>query len=165
MTNVKINYASLLRDHLDLKNIPFSERGSRLLLVRDQDRFSLRLAERWMAWESQYGHYRQRSPFLKALELTDADGQCLPFSLTTFPHLIEAQTAIGTFRWTFADEETLCLQWPAAPCGVRFSVQAVTGRTDRRGGTFKGDPAHRRTHRNVAYTTAAPIVTNCIAES
>ncbi len=156
-------YHSLLRNHLDLKNIPFSERGSRIMLLKDRDRFALRLAERWMAWEGQYGHYRRRSSFLKDLELADADGHCLPAELTTYPHLIEAQTAIGTFRWVFADEETICLEWPPAPCGVRFCVQAVTGQTDRRGGTFKGDPAHRRTHRNFAYTTAARIVSNRIS--
>jgi len=38
----------------------------------------------------------------------------------------------------------------------------MNGRADRRGGQFKGDPEHRTTHRNIAYTTNAPIVANTI---
>lgn len=156
-------YLTNLRDHLDLKRIPFSERGSRLMLLEEKGSFALRLVERWAAWESIYGHYRRRAPFIKTLALTDETGQPLPVELTTYPHLVEAATSIGTFRWVFADEETLCLQVPPVPCGIRFGVHAAEGHTDRRGGFFKGDPAHRRTHRNFAYTTAAPMTENRIS--
>ncbi|MGE5141521.1 MAG: amylo-alpha-1,6-glucosidase, partial [Rudaea sp.] len=46
--------------------------------------------------------------------------------------------------------------------GFTFRVFAGQVRTDRRGGEFKGDPEHRRTHRNIAYTTDARILSQAI---
>jgi hypothetical protein len=158
-------YLLLLRNHLDLKQIPFSERGSRMLLFCDGAMFSIRLAERWAAWEAEFGHYRRRPPILRDFGLLDGAGAPLHFELTTYPHAIVMQTALGAFNWAFVDEETLYLQLPPAPCGVRFRVQAAQGHTDRRGGEFKGDPMHRRTHRNIAYTTNARITQNRIEAS
>ena len=57
------------------------------------------------------------------------------------------------------------MQLPPAPCGIRFTLSAAHGRTDRRGGEFRGDPAHRDTHRNVAYTTNAHILENKMTET
>jgi glycogen debranching enzyme len=54
------------------------------------------------------------------------------------------------------------LKLPNARCGVSFCAYAAHGRADRRGGEFKGDPAHRTIHRNIAYTTNAPILSNSI---
>lgn len=156
------NYSQLLHNRIDLKTVPFSERSSRIMLFAENSKFSIKLAERWTAWEHEFGHYRRRPPIVREFELLDGDGQPLSFELDTYPHVVELKTAPGVFRWTFLDEETLYLQLPPAPCGLRFSLSAAHGRTDRRGGEFKGDPAHRDTHRNVAYTTNAHITENTI---
>jgi len=43
-----INYLALLRNHIDTTRVPFSDRGSRLLLFRypDKNAFYIKLAER-----------------------------------------------------------------------------------------------------------------------
>ncbi len=158
-----MNVLQLLRNRIDLKDMPFTERGSRIMLFCEHSRFSIKLAERWSAWEQEFGHYRRRVPIVREWTLLDAAGEPLAFELTTYPHMVQAQTRLGVFRWVFIDQETLYLQLPPAPCGVHFRVSAAHGHTDRRGGEFKGDAAHRDTHRNVAYTTNARILVNQIA--
>ncbi len=157
-------HLQLLCNRIDLKSIPFTMRGSRLLLFRDDSRFYIKLAERWAAWQSEFGHYRRRAPFIRDFTLLDANGNPLDGQLTTYPHVVEAQTQVGIFRWLFADRETLYLQLPSARCGIYFVISAPYGRADRRGGEFRGDPAHREIHRNLAYTTNARIVLNEITE-
>src|SRR5581483_5837012 len=126
----------LLRNRIDLRSIPFTERGSRLMLFHQPNGFAIKLAERWSAWEREFGHYRRRAPIVRDWVLLDDQGEPLPIELTTYPHLVQAQTPRGRFEWVFVDEETLYLHLPATPCGIRFSVSAAHGRTDRRGGEF-----------------------------
>lgn len=153
-------YFSALHNRTAMNSVPFTERGSRILLFAENARFSIKLAERWVAWEQEYGHYRRRGAFTRDLELLNGDGQPLTVQLEREPHVIHAHTRIGTFHWVFVDEETLYLHLPATACGVRFHLMAASGHTDRRGGEFKGDPTHRDTHRNFAYTTNARILKN-----
>ncbi len=155
-------YLQLLHNRIDLKSVPFSERSSRIMLFGENSRFSIKLAERWAAWEHEFGHYRRRPPIVREFELLDGERQPLAFELDAYPHVLELHTRIGAFRWVFMDEETLYLQLPHAPCGIRFELSAAHGRADRRGGEFKGDPMHRDIHRNVAYTTNARIIANQI---
>lgn len=155
-------FLELLRNRIDLSAVPFTDRGSRLLLFCQQGRFSVKLAERWSAWEQEFGHYRRRPPIVRDWTLVDEKGEPLALELTTYPHLIQAETPLGMFHWVLVDEETLYVQLPSTPCGMEFSLSAAHGRPDRRGGEFKGDPAHRDTHRNIAYTTNAHIVENTI---
>jgi putative isomerase len=54
------------------------------------------------------------------------------------------------------------LKLPPGRSGMSLRVLAADGRTDRRGGEFKGDPEHRRIHRNIAYTTNARVIANSI---
>jgi glycogen debranching enzyme len=106
------------------------------------------------------GNYRRRAPVISDLDLTDPSGAPLDYTATVYPHAICLETSRGEFWLAFADEESLYLKLPEARLGISFLVYAEQGRTDRRGGEFKGDPAHRRTHRNVAYTTNARIRSN-----
>jgi hypothetical protein len=53
-----------------LETIPFSERGSRLLVFRDACRLDIRLAERWAKWEAEVGDYRHH----KCLAMRSDDG-------------------------------------------------------------------------------------------
>ena len=58
-----------LHNRIDLNNIPFTDRGSRLLLFLRENTLSIRLAERWAKWERQVGHYRQRPPMIEHFAL------------------------------------------------------------------------------------------------
>ncbi len=155
-------YLNLLRNRIDLQLIPFTERGSRLMLLRHDSRLYVRLAERWTKWEHEVGHYRRRPPIVDDLVLSDADGHALDLNLTSAPHALHLDTRIGPFAVAFADAETLYFCLPAGRCDIQFHVYAPGGQTDRRGGEFKGDAEHRQIHRNVAYTTNAHILENTI---
>jgi putative isomerase len=146
-----------LHNRIDLVKIPFTDRGSRLLVFRKENELLIRLAERWTKWEKEYGHYRQRLPVIEHLMLLNADGQQLTFDgMETYPHVAEIATAVGRFDWTFLDAETLLVRLPAGRYGFRFSVLAEDAQTDRRGGVFHGK-------RNIAYTTNAHILSNTIS--
>jgi glycogen debranching enzyme len=155
-------YLLQLCNRITLEEIPFSERGSRLLVFRNGSGLNIRLAERWMKWEDEVGHYRRRTPIVEGLTLTDENGIPLDFELTAYPHALCFRTRRGDFAMAFMNDESLYLKLPAAACGVKFRVFAAQGRADRRGGEFKGDPEHRRVHRNIAYTTNARILSNLV---
>jgi glycogen debranching enzyme len=142
-----------LRNRIDLEHIPFTERGSRLLLFRKGSELRVQLVERWVKWEQEVGHYRQRPPLIEHFTLLGADETPLDFELETYPHLIRLSTAVGLFDWTFIDPETLLVRLPAGRYGFQFSVWADEAQADRRGGTFHGK-------RHFAYTTNAHLTRN-----
>lgn len=145
-----------LRNRIDLVNIPFTDRGSRLMLFRNQHRFLIRLAERWVKWESEVGHYRQRPPILSDLIFLSGDDTPLTdISLETYPHVAHIQTIVGVFGWVFIDIDTLLLRLPTGYYGLEFTVYAENMHTDLRGGTLRGK-------RNIAYSTNARLVENTI---
>ncbi len=145
----------LLRGQIDITQVPFSDRGSRLLVFkdRDTDRLHIRLCERWPRLDYVEGHYRRRPPTVKDLALTDKAGQAVPFKVTAAPHCLELDTPLGVFRLVFQTPELLCLLPPAVPCGIRFTMRAERGEVDRRGGRIWGI-------RHLAYTTDAQIWAN-----
>lgn len=141
-----------LHNRIDLVNIPFTERGSRLMLFRNGTTLSVRLAERWEKWQGKLGHYRQRPPIV-TIKMLDAAGEVLPFELESYPHIVRLLTSVGVFEWGFSDPEALYVRLPAGNCGFEFNVLAETGQIQRRGGSLKGV-------RNVAYTSSARIHKN-----
>lgn len=147
----------LLRDRIDLASIPFSDRGSRLMVFRTDHALRIRLAERWFKADGRLTGYRERPPILDHWELTDGDGTPLDFAVTTYPHRIDFHTSIGRFTLAFADTETLLLTFPGERCGVSFRANVDRGLCDRRGGVLRLEGDIRR---NIAYTTTAPIVRN-----
>lgn len=143
-----------LRNRIDLVNIPFTDRGSRLLLFRRGDTLSIRLAERWEKWQGQVGHYRQRPPMIDAWKFLDENGAPLTITETeTFPHLAGIVNAAGRFDWIFIDPETMLLKLPAGRFGLEFIIYTEQGTPDRRGGILRGK-------RNIAYTTNARLLNN-----
>ncbi len=153
----KSPFLDLLKNRINLRQIPFSERGSRLLVFREARHLLVRLAERWFKLDQKLSSYRQRPPLIDRWQLTDADGQPLDFELTTYPHRLDFQTALGVFTLIFADTETLLLTLPPSPCGVTFTAAMDQAHTDRRGGVLRltGD-----IRRNAAYTTNARLRRN-----
>jgi len=156
---VRSAYLLSLKDKIDLRHMPFSERGSRLLVFRSDHHLSIRLAERWFKREGQLASYRDRPPLVNEWVFMDGEGNPLAFNLTTYPHRIDIHTSIGTFHLTFQDTETLLLTLPPARCGISFQANLDTAETDRRGGVMRltGD-----IRRNIAYSTNARITHNTI---
>jgi putative isomerase len=162
MSASQSEYLDILKGRIDLQRIPFSDRGSRLMVFRSDDHLSVRLAERWFKLDNQLGSYRQRPPIVDAWQLTDGDGNPLTLEIVSYPHRIDCRTEIGCFTLAFVDPETLLLTFPPQACGVTFQARLDRGRTDRRGGVMRltGD-----IRRNIAYTTNARIVHNEIASA
>ena len=156
---MKVNseYLNLLKDRINLRDIPFSERGSRLLIFHSGRQFTFRLAERWFKREGQLAAYRQRPPLIDQWVFTDAEDHPLDVKLTTYPHRIDCETRIGTFRLVFVDIETVLITLPPTQCTIKFNANLDKIQTDRRGGVLRltGD-----IRRNVSYTTNARIVSH-----
>lgn len=145
----------LLHNRIDLKHIPFTDRGSRLLLFQESNTLFIRLAERWVKWEDQVGHYRQRPPIISDMVITNTDGTPLELTADTYPHLARIVTPLGNFDWVFVEPEAMLVCLPAGKYGIQFTALSDKAETDRRGGTLHGK-------RNIAYTTNAHIKSNTI---
>lgn len=142
-----------LHNRINLIDIPYTDRGSRLLMFLRGDRLSFRLAERWVKWENEVGHYRKRPPMIEQFAFLDADGTPLSVAVDSYPHRIRLHTAAGDFDWTFVDAEALVMRLPSGQYGFEFDAYAQRAQADRRGGTMHGK-------RNIAYTTSARIISN-----
>ena len=68
---------SLLRNKIDIKKVPFSDRGSRLLVMQNEDSsgFYVKLAERLTTIQPDIEAYLQRPPFIQDLYLLDEHGE------------------------------------------------------------------------------------------
>ena len=147
----------LLRNRINLRQIPFSDRGSRLLVFQENDHLAVRLAERWFKMAGKLAAYRSRPPIIDDWLFTDGNGNPLPAEITTYPHCLEVQTPVGVFSLTFLDSETLLVSLPAVQCGMVFKARLDQAWVDRRGGGLRLNGDIRR---NVAYTTNARILEN-----
>jgi putative isomerase len=148
-------YLELLKNRVNLRQIPFSERGSRLLVFQSNDHLQIKLAERWFKIDQQLSSYRQRPPILDEWRFTDEHGAPLELEITTYPHRIDCRSAIGTFSIVFADTESLLITLPAGTCGLTFQAHLDQSYPDRRGGVLRLTGNIRR---NIAYTTNARIL-------
>jgi glycogen debranching enzyme len=150
-------YLLTLENRIQLKNIPFSDRGSRLLVYEDRrakNTLYIKLAERLTSLVPGLSAYRSRPPFIHNLRLIDGDGQPVAFELTTYPHALIFQTVLGQFTLVFQDRRTLSFGLPPEiPCGISFSIIPDLSRPDGFGGEFKSV-------RNCAYSTNGDVVLN-----
>ena len=155
-------YLQLLRQRIVLELVPFSDRGSRLLVYRergDPRALYIKLAERLTALVPGLSAYRSRPPFITRLCLIDADCRPLPFELTTYPHALVFETPLGQFVLAFQDSRTLSFGLPrGAACGISFSVAPDLVRPDASGGEFKSV-------RNCAYSTNGATLLNRVVSS
>ncbi len=147
---------------MDLRQVPFTERGSRMLVMENPDGgMIIRLAERWMKLDPRVAGYLERPPIIDHFYLTDEEGTSLKFELESYPHRLNFFTHTGTFSMIFHDTETLMISLPESACGVSFQVRVNEWQTDRRGGVLR---VTGKIQRNLAYTTNRPIKTNSIEE-
>ncbi len=152
-------YLKLLKNRINLREVPFTERGSRLLVYQNNGSIHIRLAERWFKRTGQLSAYRKRPPIIEHFRFTDEHGQVLPIETNSYPHLVEFCTPIGAFTLTFWDIETLVFILPPGKGGVQFQANVDQAHLERRGGVLRVTGEIRR---SIAYTTNARILSNRI---
>ncbi|MCA0455734.1 MAG: hypothetical protein LCI00_17290 [Chloroflexi bacterium] len=148
-----MTFSERLHNRIDLTHIPFTDRGTRLMLFRRENELYIRLAERWEKIQSRTGHYRLRPPIVKEFAFLDDEGQPMPFEVESYPHITKIVTAKGSFDFVFTDTETLLMRMPAGKHQIQFTAQAERGQIGRRGGDLHG-------FRNIAYTTNTKLTSN-----
>jgi putative isomerase len=151
-------YLNLLRNRIDICQVPFSDRGSRLLVFQEPglSRLFVKLAERLTAIEPGLETYLRRPPFIRDLVLIDEKGEPLEFDVVTQPHILYLNTRLGDFGLVFQDHRTLAVGIPPNTyAGIRFHVSPQYWKETAKGGEFKSV-------RNLAYTTNGEQLTNRI---
>ncbi len=152
------DYLKVLQNHIDIRHVPFSERGSRLLLFQYEDKYALylKLAERLTRLSSSIEEYLSRSPFIQDLFLIGADGKDLDFKISSSPHRLVLKTQMGDFEIAFQDAHTIALGFPNhTECGIRFRVFPQFWQGTAQGGKFLSV-------RNVLYNTTGTVLVNQI---
>lgn len=130
----------LLQDQIDIVHVPFSERGSRLLIHQHVDTSALyiKLAERLIRVEPGIESYLRRPPFIEDLRFVDEHGNPLDFTASTSPEMLTFQTRAGDFRLAFQDENTLAFGLPAhKTAGMRFRIRPTHWRKTDSGGALR----------------------------
>ena len=152
-------YLELLENQIDITKLPFSDRGSRLMVfqIPGQSHLYVKLAERLTGIEPGPESYLKRPPFIQNIIFIDGDGEPLDFTVTTTPYMLTFHTQIGDFGLVFQDRRTLSLKVPPnVKAGMRFHVSPQHWQKTSDGGTFKSV-------RNVTYQTNGKIAYNRIS--
>lgn len=155
----KPDYFSLLTNHIDIRHVPFSERGSRILVYRylDQNAIYIRLAERLTNLESNIEAYLNRLPFIQDLFFIDEKKQAIDFTVTSTPNRLLFHTHLGDMELIFQDQHIIAVSLPANQvCGLKFRVFPQYWRSTPQGGKFL-------TVRNLVYNTSGNVVHNQIS--
>jgi putative isomerase len=154
-------YLNLLRNRIDICQVPFSDRGSRLLVFQEpgQPRLFIKLAERLTTIEPGLETYLRRPPFIRDLILVDEEGRPLDFTVTSHPHVLYLNTLFGEFGLVFQDHRTLSIGLPPnTQTGIRFHVSPQFWKEIPKGGEFKSI-------RNLAYASNGdPVVNRIVPE-
>ncbi len=152
-------YLEMLKDRITLGEIPFSERGSRLMVFRSGQTLSIRLAERWLKLNRRLTAYRDRPAIIDRWKFTDGSGNLLDLNFSTWPHLVELKTGMGVVSLVFIDEETLLVKLPPGRLGTTFECRVDNSQVDRRGGVLRLTGKIRR---NIVYTTNGHLIRNSV---
>jgi putative isomerase len=151
-------YLNLLRNHIDITQVPFSDRGSRLLIFQKPNHCHLlvKLAERLTDLQPDIDAYRRRPPFIRDLYLVDKTGELLEFEVETAPHILYLRTRLGDFGLAFQDNTTLAFGLPpGVAAGLCFHVSPQFWEKTKQGGAFKAV-------RNLAYASNSEYIRNQI---
>jgi putative isomerase len=149
-------HLSLLRNHIDITHVPFSDRGSRLLIFQkpQQSRLLVKLAERLTSIQPDIEAYLHRPPFIPDLCLVDEAGEVIEFEVETSPQALYFRTRLGEFGLVLQNSRTLSFGLPAhVTAGLRFHVSPQYWEQTEQGGAFKSI-------RNLVYATNGKAVCN-----
>ncbi|HSM72737.1 MAG TPA: trehalase family glycosidase [Anaerolineales bacterium] len=128
---------SLLKDQIDIPRVPFSDRGSRLLVFQNGGRSSLhiKLAERLTRIDPGIETYLNRPPFISDLVFIDEKGELLDFKVSTSPEVLRFHTRLGVLELVFQNENTIAIGIPErTTVGIRFRVRPTHWRRTNFGG-------------------------------
>jgi putative isomerase len=159
METIQSSHLRFLRDKIDPINVPFSDRGSRLLIQKygDRDQLYIKLAERLKDLQPGLETYLFRPPYIKNLCFIDEAGMPLACHLTTYPHAMFFQTRLGRFGLTFDKADTIAI---GLPSGVRTGIQLHAStqiwQEEEDGGSL-------RAVRNLAYHTNGKVIKNDVS--
>ena len=153
------SYLDLLEGQIDITQVPFSDRGSRILIyqVPGQSRLLVKLAERLTDLQPGLDTYRHRPPFIDSFALVDETGTQLDFEdVVTGPYAIRFETRLGDFTLLYQGERVISIGLPPnVTAGVRFHVSPQFWEETQAGGVFKAV-------RNLAYASNGECVRNKI---
>ena len=149
-------FLDLLENRIDITRVPFSDRGSRLLVFKyvEQDRLYIKLAERLTAIQPGLDTYRFRPPYIQDLCFIDEAGMALNYHLTTYPHMLTFHTRLGDFALAFHRRDTLSIALPPGRvAGIRFRVSTQMWEHSDDGGRLMAV-------RNLAYRSNGRVLRN-----
>ena len=130
----------LLQNQIDITRVPFSDRGSRLLVYQHIEKPGLyiKLAERLIGVEPGIESYLHRPPFIDDLCFIDAQGKVLDFKTITMPEMLRFQSPAGDFCLVFQDLNTLAFGLPNhTTVGIRFRIRPTHWHPTDQGGELK----------------------------
>lgn len=154
-------FLNLLKDQIDIAHVPFSARGSRLLVYQEpgESLLLVRLAERLICLDPNPEAYISRQAFIDQLGFVDDAGALLEFTTTSYPDVLYFHTRLGDFRLAFQDHRTLAIGLPPNICsGVSFHVRPELWLESDAGGEIKSV-------RNFAYRTNGTVISNKVLPS
>lgn len=148
------SYLNLLRNQIDITQVPFSDRGSRLLVFQKpgESRLFVKLAERLIGLDPGIESYLSRPSYINDLSFVNENGRYLKFETVTQPNVVYFQTKVGEFGMVFQDSRTLAFGLPPNQIsGLRFLVRPEYWREHETGGELKSI-------RNLAFSTNGEVV-------
>lgn len=97
------SYLNLLRNQIDITQVPFSDRGSRLLVFQKPRESSLfiKLAEGLIGLDQGIDSYLSRPPYISDLSFVSENGRYLKFETVTQPNVVYFRTKLGEFGMVF----------------------------------------------------------------
>ncbi|MGE5071959.1 MAG: amylo-alpha-1,6-glucosidase [Anaerolineae bacterium] len=153
-----VPFLELLRNHIDITRVPFSDRGSRLLIYQTpgESELYIKLAERLADLEPGIDAYMRRPPFIRDIVFIDEKGEPLEFEITSAPEVMRFRTRVGEFGLVFQEPRILAFGLPPnSVAGVRFHVMPEFRVQTESGGELKGI-------RNLGYSTNGELIVNRI---
>jgi putative isomerase len=151
-------YLTLLRNRIDITRVPFSDRGSRLMVYKDESpsRLYIRVAARMIGLDSDFEAYLHHPPFVSDLCLVDEQGMPMDFEVEVWRHMTHRNTRLGVFELVFQDSRTLAFGLPPnVTGGLHFRFSPHYQEATRYGGAY-------RSVRDLAYATNGRVVRNDI---
>ena len=122
-----VDYLELVRGQIDISKVPFSDRGSRLVVQQSPGASSLqvKLGERLTVLDPHPEAYLARPPLIEGLQFVDGQGAALEFEAYASPDVILFETSLGEFKLVFQDEQTLAIGLPDhVDAGLRLKLNS-----------------------------------------
>ncbi|MCB9458474.1 MAG: hypothetical protein H6670_02410 [Anaerolineaceae bacterium] len=136
-----------LKNRITLQSIPFTDYHSRLMVFYHEHEFHIKLAESWS---------EDAALTFVSWQFVDRSGQPLEVErIETMPHRVDVFCTSGQFILAFADLETLLIELPPQPLGLKLIITGSTIKQDRLGATIDH---HDEMPLHLSYTTNATIV-------